>query len=137
MTLNINDIVQIRPWGTIVIGNSILCDGKTYGDSAKWSYNNKKLEGTPSTIASIVSDEVYLKTPMIHNEMINRTVLSTQGSAAKRKLLEEMISNINKARFGIQGYGPERAVYEAIFIKNKIHVANSNLEWDLLPPRKG
>ena len=111
--------------------------GKTYGDSAKWLYNNKKLEGTPSTIASIVSDEAYLKTPMIHNEMINRTVLSTQGSAAKRKLLEEMISNTNKARFGIQGYGPERAVYEAIFIKNKIHVPNSNPEWNLLPPKKG
>ena len=30
MNQNINDIVQIRPWGTIVIGDSILCDGKNY-----------------------------------------------------------------------------------------------------------
>ncbi len=28
MNPNINDIVRIRPWGTILIANSILCDGK-------------------------------------------------------------------------------------------------------------
>ncbi len=108
--------------------------GNTHGSTARWSYDNKMLNGTPSAIASTVSDDAYPDTPKIHNEMINRTILSSQGTAAKRQLLENMIIDTNKARFGIDGYGPDRAVYEAIFVKNNIHVADSNLDWKLKSP---
>ena len=107
-----------------------------YGKKAKWTYRDSKLEGTPSAVASKVSDKAYSMTPKIYNEMINRTVLSSQGSAAKRKLLEFMISDTKKSCFGIEGYGPDRAVYEAIFIKNKIHVPTTKFDWKLKSPSK-
>ena len=110
---------------------------RTYGHTAKWTYpkNTKlKLQGTPSAIVSMVCNNAYPETPQIHNEMINRTVLSSQGSAAKRKLLEDMLAHTDVARFGIEGYGPDRAVYEAIFFKNKIHVQDSKMRWRLQPP---
>ena len=96
--------------------------GNTYGTTAKWVYLKngaaKTQQGTPSAIASKICDEVYSKTPLIYNEMINKTVLSSQGTAAKRKLLTDMIIHPEKPMFGIEGYGPDRAVYEAIFVKN-------------------
>ena len=107
-----------------------------YGQTAKWSYGKSIISGTPSAITSKVSDKVYCNAPKIYNEMINRTILSSQGSAAKRKLLELMLANVGKTCFGIDGYGPERAVYEAIFIKNKIHVPTLELGWKLQDPPK-
>ena len=104
----------------------------SYGESAVWEYKNLKFKkyDTPNLIASKVSDTAYPNTPYIHNDMINRAVLSGQGASAKRILLEKMISNDDKAIFGIEGYGPERAVYEAIFRNNEIHVP-------VIPPDMG
>lgn len=109
---------------------------ENYGRAAKWSYGKSIINDTPSAIASKVSDRAYGYTPQIYNEMINRTALSSQGSAAKRKLLEFLIANTEKHCFGIEGYGPERATYEAIFIKNELHVPTSKLDWKLQDPRK-
>ena len=112
--------------------------GNTYGDTAKWSFqkNGKAIlqKGTPSKIVSRVCDTVYSQTPEMYNEMINRTMLSPQGSAAKRKLICDMIENANKPKFGIEGYGPDRAVYESIIFKNKFHVPDAKLEWILQDP---
>ena len=110
---------------------------QTFGDDANWTYlGNRKLilKGTPSTMVSKVCKEAYDKTPQIHNEMINKTVPSSQGNAAKRKLLEEMLKYPDSAKFNIEGYGPERAIYEAIFIKNNLHTPDSKLKWRLKDP---
>ena len=106
-----------------------------YGHTIKWMYEGKAKKGTPSAIVSEICDEVYFKTPIIHNEMINKTVLSSQIAAARRTLLEAMLVHPNKPRFGIEGYGPERAIYEAMFYENKIHVSNSQQKWQLRDPK--
>ena len=108
-----------------------------YSDTSKWSYPIKpklKLEGTPSMIASKVCDNAYHKTPPIHNEMINRNLLSSQGSMAMKLLMESMLLNSNKAKFGIEGYGPERAVYEAVIFNSGIHTQDKLFGWVLQDP---
>ena len=111
---------------------------RTYGNAAAGRYLSEgkppKQGETPSAIVSRVCDEAYSETPEIHNEMINRTALSSQGSAAKRKLIESMISCNGKSCFGIEGYGPDRAIYEAIFIKNNVHAVDEKLGWNLQAP---
>ena len=108
----------------------------SYGSKTKWMYNDTVMNGTPSSIVSQVCDEVYHDTPIVYNEMINKTVLSTQGTGARRLLLERMLANTNQPKFGIEGYGPERAVYEALFFKNKIHVIQSDQrKWELRNPK--
>lgn len=111
---------------------------RAYGSSAKWLYlkdpKPKEYHGTPSAIASKVCDDAYPLTPRIHNEMINRTMLSSQGSAAKRNLLGVMITNTDKLRLGIEGYGPDRAVYEAVLFKNGIHIQDENYGWIMTDP---
>ncbi len=63
--------------------------------------------------------------------MINRNLLSAQGSTAKKKLLEAMITHPDKPKFGIEGHGPERAICEAVVYENKIHVQNTSYGWQL------
>ncbi|MDA8008668.1 MAG: hypothetical protein MPK75_02965 [Alphaproteobacteria bacterium] len=117
----------------------------SYGESAVWKYKGLKFNkyDTPNLIASKVSDVAYSETPRIHNDMINRAVLSSQGASAKRILLERMILHRRKAMFGIEGYGPERAVYDAIFRENDIHapIQNKTLnavqEYELRDPTNG
>ncbi len=110
----------------------------TYGNTAKWSFQKDgktvTQKGTPSEIVSRVCNTVYSQTPKIYNEMVNRTMLSSQGAAAKRRLICNMIEHVNKPKFGIEGYGPDRALYESILFKNKIHVLNAKLEWRLQDP---
>ena len=112
-----------------------------YGGTARWSYkkNGRKarLYGRPSAMASQVCDVEYPRTPIIRNEMINRTALSPQGSTAKKKLLEAMITRTSEPRFGIEGYGPERAIYEAVMYQNGLHVPDASLQWNLQDPQDG
>ena len=111
-----------------------------YGESARWSHQTrrrpKRLDGTPSMMASKVCSTEYKHTPVIRNEMINRTVLSAQGSTAKKRLLEAMITRPTEPKFGIEGYGPERAIYEALLFENGIHVPARDLRWRFAAPRK-
>ena len=109
-----------------------------FGRTSKWSCNvgNKEIsgEGDPSSRLSDICDAVYDKAPPVHNEMINSVQPSSQGMSAKRKVLEAMLSNSNKLKFGIEGSGPDYAVYKAVLQKNGIHVINKNLEWVMQDP---
>lgn len=99
--------------------------GRTYGADTLWVYsvNGKtyKIRGTANSAASAASDAVYTDTPPVHNEMINRNHLTGQGSAALNRLMHLMITNEREERLGLDGWKPERAVYEAIISEYKIH----------------
>jgi hypothetical protein len=79
-------------------------------------------EGSLSKVLSDICDEVYVSCPEIRNEMISRREVTGQGARARRLLSEAMIYNLEDDHFGIEGFGPERSMYEAILRKSKIHV---------------
>jgi hypothetical protein len=74
-----------------------------------------------SATLSQAADLVYHSTPRVANEMIARRELTSQGAKARRMLLEAFIKNPSEARFGIEGYGPERAIYEAVYRSTGLH----------------
>jgi hypothetical protein len=74
-----------------------------------------------SATLSQASDLVYHSTPRIANEMIARRELTSQGAKARRMLVEAFIKNPAQERFGIEGYGPERAIYEAVYRSTGLH----------------
>ena len=100
---------------------------KTYSNSdCRWLllHSQRKIElpsGQGSAPLSAAADQVYRLSPMIRNETINRTKLSTQGAKARRILLEAMIKNGNQNMLGLTGYGPEVAIYKAVLQKTGIH----------------
>jgi hypothetical protein len=94
----------------------------------KWRNLGESLPAgrAPKTISlmaklSEVCDELYDQSPIIRNEMLSRRDLTSQGARARRDLLEAMVTADDEERCGIEGFGPERAMYEAILARPQIH----------------
>lgn len=98
---------------------------RAYGAGAAWAYmaggNVITFRGTASSAASAASDAAYPDAPPIYNEMINRNRLTPQGSTALNRLLHLMIANEGKERLGLEGWKPERAIYEAVIREHRVH----------------
>jgi len=91
---------------------------------------------TPPTLSaglSMVCDETYRKTPQVRNELLNRHELSSQGARARRELLESLIRHSDREKFGISGFGPVRAMFDAVFGVSGMHAFRKN-RWQLDAP---
>lgn len=81
---------------------------------------------TSRKLASYLSgicDRVYVSTPILRNELVNRRNLSSAAAAARRNLLEAMISRQGEGRLGLLGTPPEFSIYSSILAAPGIHYA--------------
>ncbi len=92
---------------------------------AKCSAEGKPLKVTSAASVSRRLSEIcdvrFSSSAVVRNEMINRNELTSQGAKARRKLLEAMILHEHEEKLGIDGYGPERAIYEAVLHSTGLH----------------
>lgn len=113
--------------------------GATWDARADWllAGSNKSLNPHQglSALLSDVADEAYPSTPRVANEMIARRELTSQGAKARRFLIDALLADPSSEAFAITGYGPERAIYEAVFRKTGIHRKTEAHEWTLHPPK--
>lgn len=63
---------------------------------------------------SCICDAIYPEAPKLHNEIINRRELSSAAAAARRNLIERMISVPHEPELGIEGNPPERSIYRSL-----------------------
>lgn len=77
--------------------------------------------GRGSAPLSQAADRAYGDSPIVRNEMLNRTELTSQGSKARRMLLEGMIERGSEPDLGFAGYGPEVAMYRAFLERTGLH----------------
>ncbi len=91
---------------------------------------------TPRTLSaglSGVCDDAYPATPAVRNELLNRHELSSQAAKARRELLEALIRHRGSEFFGIEGFGPHRSMYDAVFAASGLHELQDGA-WRLTPP---
>ncbi len=86
-----------------------------------------------NALLSQVCDRVYSQTPILWNELINRRTLTSQGAKARRLLLEAMLERSEVARLGLEGYGPEVAMYASVLQHSGIHRQERGV-WGIYPP---
>ncbi len=67
-----------------------------------------------SQLLSKILDLVYHQAPKIRNELIVRRTLSTAAAAARRNLIEAMLKCEAKPLLGMEGFPPERSIYESV-----------------------
>ena len=84
---------------------------------------------------SEVCDQIYHKTPHLWNELINRRELTSQGTKARRELIQAMVEHPNEERLALEGYGPEVSMYFSLLKETKIHREEDGY-WDIYPPAK-
>lgn len=83
-----------------------------------------------AALLSAVCDEVYPETPRIPNEMLSRRELTSQGAKARRMLIESLANHANDFLCRLtKGYGPERAMFDALVGLHGLQQANHGLTW--------
>ncbi|MFZ5590709.1 MAG: hypothetical protein ACOY81_02735 [Bacillota bacterium] len=84
---------------------------------------------------SRLCDEVYKSCPHIKNEMINYDKLSSAVARARRELLEAMAEKAEQENLGLQGFGPEVALYRSLLLCTGLHIRQPSQEqWELVLP---
>jgi hypothetical protein len=84
---------------------------------------------------SDVCDRTYQQSLILDNELINRRELTSQGSKARRELIQAMLEHGDQKRLGIEGYGPEVAIYYSVLEATGIHRQEDG-EWGFYPPEQ-
>ena len=106
------------------------------GQNACWIQGKStKIESSRLFQSSLsdVCDHTYSQGLTLDNELINRRELTTQGAKARRELIEAMLEHSHQSRLGLEGYGPEVAMYGSVLETTGIHRQELN-EWGFYPP---
>jgi hypothetical protein len=102
--------------------------GEDPGAAVKWYRNGKPVRVRDARelndFLSTVCDELFPSAPVIRNEIINRSELSSSAAAARRNLIQLMIEGPNVDGLGITGNPPERSVYLSVLRELGLHRAS-------------
>lgn len=86
-----------------------------------------------SFVLSDVCDTLYPDSPRIWNELLNRRELTSQGAAARRILIEGILERADQEFLGIQGFRPERSMYESLLRQGGMHILEGE-NWRICEP---
>ena len=88
-----------------------------------------------SSVVSKVCDRIYYLSPKVQMEMINHNQLTSAAARAQRVLMEAMVTCEAQKDLGLEGFGPEKAIYMALFKATGLHAFNMESSiWHLIPP---
>lgn len=109
------------------------------GYHCQWFWNGKdqqlKSLADVTRLISHACDRIYFQGPRVRNELIAREKISSAASAARRSLLEKMLNANQLENMGIEGFPPERSIYESVLHSSEIHFFNeSQKTWALQAP---
>jgi len=103
----------------------IFSPGEIIAANTRWIHRGIPSPiGTARSLANLLSDicdSVYEHTPRLRNELINRRVLSSAAAAARRNLIDAMITRGEQERLGISGAPPEMSMYASLLGSTGIH----------------
>ncbi len=109
------------------------------GAGTLWFYRGQEQSvSLPSTAAQLLSrvmDQLYPYAPRIKNELIYRRSLSSAAAAARRNLVERMLLHAHEPLLGMEGYPPERSMYESVLRASGLH-QNLGDSWQFTEPAK-
>lgn len=109
------------------------------GMAVKWFHEGTKLTiHTASKFLSFLSDlcdKIYNRAPILHNELVNRRVLSSAAAAARMRLLERMLNQSSSEFLGMDAARkpPEMSIYLSALRRSKVHRFNGR-KWTIAAP---
>lgn len=83
---------------------------------------------------SRLCDEVFDKAPELHNELLNRQSLSSASSAARRNLIEAMMTQPAEERLAIEGTPAEASMYASVLCAGGFHREEEDGRWEFGEP---
>ncbi len=118
------------------LGSTLSTNRLTSSTGSRWFHRGTTLQTSSdlSHVLSTICDALYPSTPCLRNELINRRTLSSQGAAARRNLIEAMLTRAEQPTLGIEGYPPERSMYESLLKAGGLHRPTADGTWTFVPP---
>jgi len=114
-----------------------IFSGDTEG-TCTWYHKGQRVDINSQRARNVylsnISDQVYHKTPLIRNELINRRKISGTVTTARKKLIQAMLENGDKKNLGITGYPAEMSIYRSLLWDTGIHRHVSG-SWGFHPPK--
>ncbi len=108
------------------------------GSDCLWYWNgylqNIRSRVDVSQMLSTICDKVYSKTPWVRNELLARRSLSSAAAGARRNLVEKMLTASALPGLGIEGYPPERSMYESVLKATGLHREVREGIWAFVDP---
>ncbi|MYA68871.1 hypothetical protein F4009_17345 [Candidatus Poribacteria bacterium] len=83
---------------------------------------------------SEICDDIYDKSPIIRNELINRREISGAATTARKNLIKAMLENGDKKNLGIKSYPPQMSIYCSLLWNTGIHREVEGV-WGFHPPK--
>jgi hypothetical protein len=109
------------------------------GNSCQWFWEGKdRTPRHPVDVTRLLSkacDRIYSQSPKVRNELVARRKISGAATSARRCLMEKMLTQENIKTLGIEGYPPERSIYESLLHATGIHAYDGlSDKWHFQPP---
>ena len=97
---------------------------------SKWYHNgvtqSRAKVGSLSVMASTIAKDIFFKSPRILSELINREVLSSNSSKARKDLLYRMIAHSSEPNLGYQGHPADAGLYYTVLQTTGIHAERAD-----------
>ena len=109
---------------SIEVQRLFLPEEQTAKETAWFHHGIRQNIPTTRTLADFLSsicDRVYNQTPVLRNELVNRRDLSSAAAAARRNLIDAMISRTTEPRLAFKGTPPEVSIYSSLLAAPQIH----------------
>jgi len=99
-----------------------------------WAFNENE-HAVLSQLASALADRVFPLTPVLKNELVNRSKPSGSASAALKQLNYALLKNAANENLGFEKYPAERGIYESLIKRNGLHLKSGD-DLKILSPSK-
>jgi len=111
--------------------SKILVESIWYSDGIEKKLKLDEL----SVLISDKCEEIYYNSPIIKSELINRDKPSGNANAALNLLLKDMVLFKKVENLGIEGFTPERGLYNILLKDTGIHKKNTKGEYIYCEPK--
>ncbi len=106
-------------------------------DTARWYRRGKRARALSARelngLASDLANDCFPASPLLPNELLNRTKPSSNAIAARNALLRAMVLHDSEERLGIEGFPAEAGLYESILGATLLHRKTVN-GWSFTVP---
>lgn len=131
-----SDVVAMRE-----INGRLQAVGLTLSDEIREAFNNahwysqgKQIKSNGlSKIASDIADKIYINSPSIRSELINRNTLSASASRAQKDLLHAMLSSSDQPNLGFTSHSAANGLYYTVIKALGLHDCIKNV-WQFVIP---
>lgn len=102
-----------------------------------WWFGGEPIPLPPGELSGLFSDlcdKAYRHAPILKNELINRSKLSTAVASARTRLLDRMLTCVDQPQLGMEGTPPERTIYLSMFHASGIHRQDTRGNFNFIAP---